>query len=49
MRVSAKALSPEEKRESLKKEPIPLEKVSFEALEKMLPEWIKNETEEDQK
>jgi predicted RNA-binding protein with RPS1 domain len=49
MRVSAKALTPEEKRESLKKEPIPLDKVSFEALEKKLPEWIRQETEEDQK
>ena len=49
MRVSAKALTPEEKRESLKKEPIPLDKVSFEALEKKLPEWIKEQTEEDHK
>lgn len=43
MRVSAKALTIEEKRGPLKREPIPLDKISFEALEKKLPEWIAEE------
>ncbi|MCQ2799835.1 MAG: S1 RNA-binding domain-containing protein [Bacilli bacterium] len=48
MRVSAKALTPEEKRGPLKKEPIPADKISFEELEKRLPDWIKEQNEGEQ-
>jgi predicted RNA-binding protein with RPS1 domain len=43
MKVSLKALSNEERRESLQKKRVPLADIDFEELEKRLPDWVKIE------
>lgn len=46
LKVSLKQLTGSERRSSLKRELVDQDRVSFEALEQKLPEWIKEENDE---
>lgn len=47
LKVSLKQMTPAERRSALNRVPIDPDRISFEALEAKLPEWIKEENDDD--